>query len=132
MAITHESLEKYAAMEHMMPLDAQGIGIVSDNEHTVMLGFKTHREIITDIGYFCSDAGSTVLHACMNALCEHMNGQPTIAANTPQVSILSGILCDASGFSEEEEKFAMMAELSLKYAAKNYAMAAADTSAGAN
>ncbi len=51
---------------------AQGIGVVSDGETMVVLGFKTQREIITEIGYLSSDAENVLLHACFNALCERM------------------------------------------------------------
>lgn len=62
----------------------QGIGVVSDGETMVVLGFKTQREIITEIGYLSSDAENVLLHACFNALCERMTGQPTVATNSPQ------------------------------------------------
>lgn len=120
---------KYAAMEHVMPHDAQGIGVVSNDEYLVMVGFKTQREIITEIGYLCSDAGNDELHACMNALCERITGQPVIEANAPQVGALSEMLCDVHGFTEEEKAFAVSAELALKYAVRDYAIAAAERKA---
>lgn len=100
---------------------AQGIGVVSDGETMVVLGFKTQREIITKIGYLSSDAENVLLHACFNALCERMTGQPTVAANSPQTDGIAAALCDVNGFEDGEEKFAVLAELALKHSVRDYA-----------
>ena len=121
MATVPEKLAAYAKMENIMPPDEQCTGCVQGDDRLVILGFKTERELITEIGYLSSDAKLPILHACMNALCELMKGKAVVTAGLPQRNAIAKLLSDNGTLSEADQSFAIMAELALNYAVCDYA-----------
>lgn len=122
MATSPEKIMKYSQIEHLLPPDAQGTGCAKDPDgRFVIVGFKTRREIIEEIGYLASDAETPIIHACMNALCELMQGRAVMSAGLRCRDEIAALLSDDGSLGEADAPYAVMAELALQYALHDYA-----------
>ena len=126
MNITSEKKEHYLQLlnNSVFPEDAEGIGTFmnQDNQPMIALGFKTHRDIITDIGakIYQKDCPED-LKLFLGVILEYAPGNSVMSAHmiTPQM------IAEHLGINELPESsfiFAVLAIYTLKEAISNYAV----------
>jgi len=105
-----------------IPEDAQGVGEVKEPScgDLLRIGFTTHREIITQIGYTLTESACPPVFACSSYLTSLAKGQAVVAAYLITWKDIAAALSDNGELNPEHIHCAMMAELALKNAIVNY------------
>lgn len=124
MATSREKVLKAAAEKDKYPLpqDCEAIGWVTEPHcgDKLAIGFKTRREVITQIGYSLTDSACPPMFACASVLCEMALNKPVLAAYVIKSAAISEALGTDGGLDEQSVHCAIMAELALKRAIMDF------------
>lgn len=119
--MNREIIDRYAADTERigLPDGAQAYGRCEEPDcgDVMEVGFKTLREIITDIGYTITDTACPPMKACAAIAAGLAAGKPVMEA---YLIDKDAIAAEAGGLDAENMHCAMMAELSLKRAIVDY------------
>jgi hypothetical protein len=108
----------------VFPEDAEGIGTFmnQENQPMVALGFKTHRDIITNIGVRSYDADCPEeLKVCLGVVLEYALDNSVMSAHTITPQLIAERL-ELEELPESAYIFAVLAIYTLKDAISNYAL----------
>ena len=89
---------------------------------TLEVAFAAKRDIITAIWYNITESACPPAHACAAAACSLAKGRPVIEAYLITSVDIAGLLSDDGRLDAEHIHCAMMAELALKRAVRDYSI----------
>ena len=124
MATNREKVLEYAQSTQFVGLPdgcaAVGQVIEPHCNDVLRIGFTTHREIITEIGYELTETACPPVHACAHLICQLAKGKAVLEGYLLTHKQISALISDDGTLDSEHIHCAQMAELALKQAIAQY------------
>ncbi|MDL2317797.1 iron-sulfur cluster assembly scaffold protein [Eubacteriales bacterium OttesenSCG-928-A19] len=104
------------AGEYPLPDAPHAVGRVEEPscKDELVMGFRTHREIVTEIGFTLTPSACPPLFACATTVVELVKGKPVLEAFLLKTADIAAVLSTDGILDAEHVHCALMAELALK------------------
>lgn len=125
MSILSNKIQEFASDSRwtVIPADIQAMGEITGPQNTTMLtiSFRTHRDLISEIGYSVPSNCPETLRACAACVCHLAFEKAVMAAELIGPAEIAALLSDDGKLDDETFYFSMLAILALKNALSSYA-----------
>jgi hypothetical protein len=117
-------INEYFNKKNQYPMmeDFNSIGNVVDTERSneLFIGVRIHRDVYSQLGYYCNEGAPELLHACVCAMFEIIFEMPIIKTVLLTPKDVLELLCEEDEVTEEMKRYAAMALFALREAFAGY------------